>query len=90
MVTEYNIRNGTILWQIANCIKVVPRIFAIALTISEILTLQIFTLKVGQGHVVQFSQSCPSMANIKIYKIVPCIFALVLTVSYVLFQFFLP
>ena len=42
--------------------------FALALTVSEILTFKISYLqKVGQVHGVQFSQ-CHSMANVKIYK----------------------
>ena len=37
--------------------------------------------KVGQGHVVQFSQLHHSMANVRIYQCFPHIFALALTVS---------
>ena len=50
--------------------KVVRYIFvALALTVSEILTLDSFNLqKVGQGHIIQLSQCCRSMENIKIYK----------------------
>ena len=50
-------------------IIVTPNIFALALTISEILIVKIFDHQdVGQGHGVQFSQWQHSMANIKIYK----------------------
>ena len=49
--------------------KGLPHIFALALTVSKILTLQIFTFKkVGQGHGLEHSQWRPSMENIKIYK----------------------
>ena len=42
--------------------------FELALTVSDILTFQMFELqKVGQGHGIYISQCCPSMANIKIY-----------------------
>ena len=55
--------------QIWKYIKVVRWIFALALTVSEILTFQMFDLlKVGQGHGVQFLQCCPAMANDKICK----------------------
>ena len=44
-------------------------IFPLALTISEILTFQIFDIKkLGQGQEVQFLQLHNSTANIKIYK----------------------
>ena len=50
--------------------KLLPHIFGLALTISQILTFTIFDLqKVGQSHEVQFLQWWQiSMANIKIYK----------------------
>ena len=32
-VTEYNIRNGPVLWQISACIKVMPKHFLPALTV---------------------------------------------------------
>ena len=41
-VTEYNIRNVVILWRIATSVKVIWCIFAIALTIPMILTVQIW------------------------------------------------
>ena len=54
----------------SKCLKVVRCIFALALTVSEKLTFQIFNLKkVGQGHEEQFSQCCPSLANIEINNI---------------------
>ena len=50
-VTEYNFCNDAIRLQIAKSIKVVQCIFLLALTISEILTFQMFDLlKLGQGH----------------------------------------
>ena len=51
--------------QISKSVKTVWPIFKLALTISEILAFEIFDLaNVGQGHRVQLSQWCHSMANI--------------------------
>ena len=49
---EYNFGNGAIRWPIPKCIKDLSRIFAISLTVNEILTFEIiFDLrKEGQGH----------------------------------------
>ena len=54
---DYAFITDAIRWQISKSIKVVSRIFALALTVNEILTFEIFGLeKVGQGHGVQLSQ----------------------------------
>ena len=56
-VSELNLRSEAIRWQISKSTKVVPCICTLALTISDMLTFQIFYLrKLGQGHVVHFSQ----------------------------------
>ena len=60
-VIRCNFRIGIIRWQIFKSLKVVPCIFALALTASDRQT-------VGQGHRVQFLQLYHSMANAKIYK----------------------
>ena len=39
-----------------------------------------YSRKVDQGHEIQLSQWCPSIANVKMYKIVQRIFALAFTV----------
>ena len=63
----YNFRNDIICWQMSKSIQVV--LFALALTVFEILTFKIFALqKVGQGQGLQFLQYCISVANIKFYK----------------------
>ena len=66
-------------------LQVVPCIFALALTISEILAFQIFDLeKLGQGQGVQFLQLRHSMANIKVNKSRLIYFPPALTVSEIL------
>ena len=66
---EYNFRNIGPGWQISKSTKVVPYMFALALTVSDILTFHIFYIQqVGQSHGVQFSQWRHSMADIKISK----------------------
>ena len=55
-VKEYILHIGAIRWQISTCIKVTGCIFALDLTISEILTYKMFDLEnLGQGHRVQHS-----------------------------------
>ena len=51
-------------------IKVISRIFALAIAVTEMATFQFFYLekKLGQGHELQLSQWRHSMANIKVYK----------------------
>ena len=49
-VMEYKFCNGVLRWQMSNTTEVVPRIFVPALTVSDILTFQLFDpQKVGQG-----------------------------------------
>ena len=61
--------NGSIRWKISKSLKVICDSFVLALTISKILTFEIFDHeKAGPGHGVQRSQWCRSMANIKICK----------------------
>ena len=43
-VTEYNVRNGAIRWRISTSVRVIRRIFAIALTVSDILMFQMCDL----------------------------------------------
>ena len=57
-------------------------ILTLALILFEILTFQIFDLH--KGHGLQFSQCCPSMANIKIYNSRLTFLAIALTVSEIL------
>ena len=53
---EAKMRNDVIQSQISTFIKVVRRILALVITVSEILTFQIFNhQKLGQGNEVQFS-----------------------------------
>ena len=67
--------NINIRCQISKCTKVDACIFALGLTVSEILAFQIFDLHmVGQGHRVHFSQWRHSMENVKIYKSIFFIF----------------
>ena len=44
-MTKCNVRNDAIRWQISMSMKVTVRIFALALTVSEILTLEMFDLE---------------------------------------------
>ena len=68
--------------KINNCLK---HIFAITLTISDILKIQnLFIQKVGQGHGVQFSQWYHSVLKGQVHKYLPHIFPLVLIVSDIL------
>ena len=68
-MTEDNIRNGPIRWQISICINFIHEHFALALTVFQILILEIFDLeKVGQGLGVQHWQCRSQIANVKIYK----------------------
>ena len=47
---EYNFHNGLIRWQISQSIKIIFNIFALALTVSEIVMFEIFDLeKVGHS-----------------------------------------
>ena len=57
-VIKCNFHNGIIRWQISKSIQVVLCIFALALTVSEILNFFYFLPSkiVGQGHGVQSSQ----------------------------------
>ena len=51
--------------------KVVPCIFVLALTASDIITFKILYLeKVGQGHGLLILQWCHSVSNIKIYYVI--------------------
>ena len=60
-------------------------IFALALTVSEIIKFTIIDLqKVGKSHEVQFSYRHHSMVNVKFYKSLSHIFALALAVSEIL------
>ena len=62
---EYKIRSSVIRWQISNIKSVVLRISALALTVSDISTFEMFDLdNLGQDHRVQHSQGCHSLANI--------------------------
>ena len=64
------------------CLKIFQHIFALALTLSEMLTFKIVYLqKVDQGNRAQFSQCCPLMAHIEIDKSHPMHFSLALTIS---------
>ena len=47
--------------------KCLPHIFVLALTITDIKIYRFDLSKVGQGHVLQFSQWRHSMANVKMY-----------------------
>ena len=69
-VVRYDFRNGVICWQISKFTKCNACIFfTLTLAVSKIRTLKMFDLqKVGHGRGVLFSQCCPSMANINIYK----------------------
>ena len=56
-----------------------------SLTVSDMFTIQMFDLEnVGQGHQVQHSQRCRSMANAKLYKSQIRIIMLALTVWQIL------
>ena len=52
--------------QMSKSTKVIPCIFALALTVFAVLAFQIFNLE--KGHRLQLLQLCHSMANVKIYK----------------------
>ena len=53
-VTEYNIHNGAIWWRISTSVKVVMNIFALALTVCDILLFLTFNLEnLGKGPVVE-------------------------------------
>ena len=68
-VTENNIRNGQVRWQISTCINLIIEHFSLALAVIEILIFEIFDLeKVGQVHGVQHWQCHSQTANVKIYK----------------------
>ena len=68
-VTEYNIRNDPVRWQISTCKNFRLEQFSRALTVFEILTFERVDLeKVGQGHGVQHWQCRSQIANVKIYK----------------------
>ena len=55
-VTKNNIENNAISWRIYTYIRVIGCIFALVLTISEILTFQICDFKnLDEGHEVQHS-----------------------------------
>ena len=62
-------RSGVISWQILKSIEVVVSIYALALIVFLDITFKLFYLaKVCQGHGVQLSQWCYSIANLKPYK----------------------
>ena len=64
ILIEYNMLSDVIQLQILMSIKLTMRIFALALTVSETLTLQMIDLdNLDQGHRVQHS-----VANINLYK----------------------
>ena len=64
---KYNFYSGVFWWQMSVSIKMCLRIFAPALTVSDLLTFKMFDLeKVGQHQGVQLLQWHHSMANIKI------------------------
>ena len=66
MVTEYNIQDSPVRWQISTCINFIFGHFSLALTVFEILIFEIFDLeKVGQGHGVQHFQCRGQIANVK-------------------------
>ena len=44
-VTEYNIRNGPVRWQISACINFILEHLSLALTVFDILTFEIFDLE---------------------------------------------
>ena len=50
--------------------QIVPCIFALALTVSEILTLQMCLPFVGRGHRLQFSQWHHSMTNVEVLNVI--------------------
>ena len=61
--TDYNMCNDAIQWQILTFVKAIMHICVQALTVSEILTLQMFSFEnLGQCHEVQRSQLSHSMA----------------------------
>ena len=67
--TEYNFRNDAIQWQISKSTNDVSCIYALVLTVSEMLTFQVFDhQKLSQSHRVQFSYWRHSMTSVKIYK----------------------
>ena len=68
-ITEDNIRNGPVRWQISTCMNFMLEHFSLAVTVFEIFIFEIFDLeKVGQGHGVQHWQYRSLIANVKIYK----------------------
>ena len=75
MVTEYNI--GTVRWQITTSIKVIC-LSAVAATISEILTSQMFALKVTKYNICSYAIRGQMPTYI---KVISRIFKLALTVS---------
>ena len=70
-VIEYNIHNGDIRWEISTILKVTWRIFATAVTVSELLMFQMCNLENrGQGHGEQHSQRSYSMTIINLYTFI--------------------
>ena len=68
-VTEHNIHNDVIQQRLLTSVKVIWRIFAIALTVSDIVIFLICDLEnLGPDYGVQHSQWTHSTANINIYK----------------------
>ena len=73
-VIRCNFLNGIIRWQISKSVKVILSISALIVYkfVRMLSPFQIyynsFTLKIGQGHAVQFSYCHLFMANVKIYK----------------------
>ena len=54
---EYNIRCGAIRWYMSNSISVISRIFVLALSVFEIITITNIDLEnLGQGDRVQHAQ----------------------------------
>ena len=82
MDVEYNIRNNAIRWRISTSVKVIARIFTLALAVFEIWTFQMFDFEsLGQGHRIQHSQLCHSMANGNLYESQHAFFFLALILS---------
>ena len=66
-VTEYNIRNGSIRWQISTSVKVTLEHFSPALVVFKIFIFKIRDLlNIGKGHGVQRSQWHHSMADTRL------------------------
>ena len=75
-ITEYTIHNGAIRWRISTSVKVIWRVFAIALLVSDRWMFQIcYFESLGWGDEVQYAQRSYSMENINLHKSRPSIFA---------------